>query len=189
MDKIKLKYGDWGPYNSPNNNERKAELPIMFWFMESYSDNLIEIGEVSDFYRPAEHTIYDLVNQRETTIVMDAFDIDYTGKNVISVSTIEHVGFGDYGHNKEEGKAIRLLKKIMSQAKNYLITFPIGFNLDFQKEILDNNIEYSIMSRTCLQTWKNDDKDFSKHKYNSPHYAGNAIGIITNLKVEFEFGD
>lgn len=186
---IKLQYQEWGSYNSPDSNERKAELPIMFWFIENYSDNLIEIGEVSDFYRPSKHIVYDLVKERESTIVKDAFDVDYRNKNVVSVSTFEHIGFGDYGHQKEQGKAFKLLLKIIDQATNYLITFPVGYNRDLEKEIVENYIHYSIISRTSLNTWKTVENDFNKYQYNSPQYAGNAIAVITNLNVTFKFGE
>ena len=80
--------------------------------MNEYKSNLIEIGEVTPFYADPEHPVYDLVTEKNTTIHKDAMEVDYKGKSVVSISTIEHVGHGDYGHAKEKDKAWKLYKKI-----------------------------------------------------------------------------
>ena len=103
---VKLYYGQWSNYNDPENNERKAELPIGFWFIDRFEGDVIEIGEVTDFYAEACHPVYDLCTERPTTIKKDAFDVDYREKNVLSISTVEHVGFGDYGQPKVPHQAI-----------------------------------------------------------------------------------
>ena len=190
MGKIKLEYGSWNGYNSPNSNERRVELPISFWFIENYSENLIEIGEVSPFYREPNHTVYDLVNQHGKTIVKDVMDVDYTGANVVSVSTIEHVGHGDYGHAKEEGKAWKLFEKIRKESKNYLISFPVGYNLSLEKTLTENRVEYILMKRDENNNWTaTKDQTLSDFKYSAPYDAGNAVAFLTNLDIEFTFGD
>jgi hypothetical protein len=194
MDKevIKLEYGGgWHTgYNCPDTNERRVELPLAFWFINNYNDNLIELGEVTDFYIDAKHPVYDLCKEREHTTQMDISDVDYTGKNVVSISTIEHVGNGDYGHQKDENKVLPLLNKIFDNAKNYLITIPVGFNRDLEKVIVENNIEYILMVRDQNNNWKQvKDKELKDYKYGDPYSAGNAVAILTNLNVEFTFGD
>jgi predicted O-methyltransferase YrrM len=187
-EQVKLYYGKWSKYNDPETNERKAELPVAFWFINKFEDDVIEIGEVTDFYIDARHTVYDLCTERPTTIKRDAFDVDYTGRNVLSISTVEHVGFGDYGQPKVPHQAIKLLKKMVSEAANYLISFPIGYNLELEQDMKDAGIDYSIIERSLTNHWTHvDHKDLSKYKYGSPQYAGNAIAIITNLDVHFTF--
>jgi hypothetical protein len=187
---INLKYGDWGGYNSPHSNERKVELPIVFWFVEKYKDNLIELGEVSCFYRDANHPIYDLRSEKPTTTVMDICDVDYEGKNVVSVSTIEHVGNGDYGYPKDPEKVLNLLQKIMKQSKNYLLTFPVGFNRKLEKTITDQNMKYILLVRDEKNNWTQvHDKKFDEYEYNKPYGAGNAVAILTNLNIGFTLGD
>lgn len=187
---INLKYGDWGGYNNPRSNERKVELPIAFWFIEEYNDNLIELGEVSCFYKDAEHPIYDLRADNSTTIVMDISDIDYKGKNVVSVSTLEHVGNGDYGYPKYPEKVLKLLQKIISQSKNYLLTFPVGFNRQLEKTITDQNMRYILLVRDEKNNWTQvNDKSFDEYEYNKPYGAGNAVAILTNLNIGFTLGD
>jgi hypothetical protein len=188
--KVKLEYGNWNGYNNPDNNERKVELPLAFWFINNYGDDLIELGEVTDFYIDAKHPVYDLVKEREHTTQMDISDVDYTGKNVVSISTIEHVGNGDYNHKVDPDKALALLNKIFAGAKNYLITFPAGFNRQLEKTIVENNIKHLIMIRDVDNRWTQvDDKEMKDYDYSKPYGAGNAVVILTNLNMRFTFGD
>ena len=192
MDKqtVKLTYGPLGGYNDPGSNERKVELPVAFWFIKEYKDNLIEIGEVSSFYEEPKHTVYDLVKEIGTTIIKDAIDVDYTDANVISISTIEHVGTGDYGHKPEDNKAWKLYEKIKNESKNYLISFPVGYNKEFEKVLTDNNVEYILMKRDQNNNWTSaKDQSLSDFEYNNPYYAGNAVAFLTNLDIEFIFGE
>lgn len=172
----------WGTYNSPQDNERKAELPIGAWFLEKFNHDVIEVGEVMNSHIPCTHTIYDLRTEMPGTIAKDARELDYKDKNVLSISTIEHVGEGD----------LDLVRKIQKQSKNYLITFPVGFNTDFDERVAASDIDYFVIERSTdgINTWTQiDSRDISSYKYNVPYYAGNAIVVITNLKVKFELKD
>lgn len=176
-------------YNSPAGNERRIELPVGMWFINEYKDNLIEIGEVLPFYGQKNHTVYDLVKESEVTIIKDALDVDYTDCNVVSLSTIEHIGKGDYGHAAESGKAARVYDKIKKEAKNYLISFPIGYNRELEKHLTDNNEKYIIMKRDEHNMWTTAvGQTLADFEYNSPYHAGNAVVFLTNLDIEFTFG-
>jgi hypothetical protein len=182
LKSIVLKYDlpRWGTYNSPKDNERKAELPIGAWFLKKYDHDVIEIGEVMNSHIDCKHTIYDLRNEMPGTIVKDAREIDYTGKNVLSISTIEHIGSDD----------VDLIKRIQTESNNYLITFPVGFARDFEQRLVESGIDYFIIERSSdgVNDWTQvTNKDFSLYNYNSPYAAGNAIVVITNLNVKFSY--
>jgi len=183
-DTVTLKYDleRWGSYNQPGNNERKVELPIGTWFLDKFNHDVVEIGEVTNSHIPVTHTVYDLRNEMPGTIVQDARELDYKKKNVLSISTVEHVGEGD----------LELIQRIQKESKNHLITFPVGFNRELEAKLVESGIEYSVIVRStdALNTWKQtDNKDLSLYNYNNPFYAGNAIVVITNLNVEFVFED
>lgn len=188
METVKLKYGKWSTYNDPKTNERQAELPLSFWFIEKFNNDVIEIGEVTDFYKPAAHTVYDLVKERESTIQKDAFDVDYKGKNVLSISTVEHVDSGDYGNPADKHRAVDLIKKIIDESDNYLISFPVGANRRMEDDILEKGYRYILLERNEQNFWRQaNHTDFNKYEYNYPHYAGNAIAVLTNLDIKIEF--
>lgn len=177
---IKLYYDFWGPYNNPRINERNIELPIAFWFIENYNDNLIEIGEVTPFYREANHPVYDLSSDIADRR-RDVFDINLTDKNVLSISTVEHVGFGDYGNTPVPHLAIEAIRNIRRQCRNYMITYPVGYNTELDVDLMESGDHYFVMFRDENNKWSMcPHKDLTKFKYNSPYYAGNAIVVITD---------
>lgn len=186
---ITLKYDFWGPYNNPRINERNIELPIAFWFIENYNNDLVEIGEVTPFYRDPQHPVYDLSSQLEERR-KDLFDIDLKGKNVLSISTVEHVGFGDYGNAPEPHMALEAIKYIKKHTKKYLITYPVGYNTELDDDLMHTKHKYFLMQRDEHNKWTMcDHKHMDLFKYNSPYYAGNAICVLSNVTDGFIIED
>src|SRR5262245_3390997 len=62
------------------------------------------------------------------------FNFDFSGANVLSISTLEHVGTGDYGVAKTESSP-DALAKLVDESATCLLTMPIGYN-----PILDNHL-------------------------------------------------
>lgn len=189
MPKIKLNYFGYHPYNNPTHSERNVELPLAFWFLEKFKNdaaNVIEIGEVTSFYRKPEHTIYDIAGEQPATILRDAAEIDYAGKNVLSISTIEHIGTTDYGQTPDLHRLPLVLNKMMA-SKNYLITFAFGYNPQLDELVKDKN--YFVLERIAPTRWEQvGKKSATTYQYHSPWYAGNGLCVLTNLKdIEFEF--
>lgn len=105
----------------------------------SGEQSIIEVGAVTPYYFPGmikdildAYDSHELVNYK-----MDLLDYDFTGKNVLSISTIEHVGTGDYNLEKKED-AVFALNKLLKESKHCLITWPIGYNKKLDKYVLDN---------------------------------------------------
>ena len=104
----------------------------------------IEVGAVTPYYFPGEISDildfwdkHELVNHHK-----DIFDFDYTGYNVISISTIEHVGRDEYaGAPKQVGNSVDALNKILNECAHCLITWPIGYNQMLDRYAAENNIE------------------------------------------------
>jgi len=183
-----LHYGEFDGYNNPKNNERRAELPIAFWFISMYYNNLIEVGEVTPFYAEVTYDVYDPSGEKPNTKKIDGFDIDYTNKNVLSISTVEHIGRGDYGFPVVPHQALEYIKLVKSQCNKFLITFPIGYNRELEEDLILDNQDFFIVERDSINNWKTvDHKDFSRYEYNSPYYAGNAIAVLTNTTFAFNF--
>ena len=186
---ITLKYDFWGPYNNPRINERNIELPIAFWFIEHYNDNLIEIGEVTPFYRDPQHPVYDLSSDIADRR-RDVFDINMTDKNVLSISTVEHVGFGDYGNTPEPHLAIEAIRLIRKKSRKHMITYPVGYNEELDYDLMHSEIPYFVMYRDDKNKWfMFDHKELQMFYYNEPFYAGNAIVVITNTTDGFTIED
>jgi hypothetical protein len=189
MAKIKLKYFGYHPYNNPTHSERNVELPLAFWFLKKFKndlENVIEVGEVTPFYKKPEHIVYDAVPEKSATIKKSALDVEYCGKHLLSISTIEHIGTQDYGLMPDPALLPAILSKMLA-SKNYLITFALGYNP--QLENLIKNERYIVLERIASTKWcPVENKPFENYKYHSPWYAGNAVCVLTNLEgLQFEF--
>jgi hypothetical protein len=188
MPKIKLKYFGYHPYNNPTHAERNVELPLAFWFLDKFRDdlrNVIEVGEVTPFYAPPQHAVYDVASEKPDTIKMDAVKVDYSGKNLLSISTVEHIGTADYGQTPNPELLPAVIGKMLA-SKNYLITFPLGCNAQLENLVKDQH--YIVLERIAPTKWRQKpDRNLTGYKYHSPWYAGNALCILTNLDLQLEF--
>lgn len=105
-------------HNSTRDNERGVELALAKEFLRRY-DNIIEVGAVTPYYfKEYTHEVFDLEDTHPRAKNVDASGMDFTGKNVLCISTVEH--FKD--------NSVPFIKNIIENANKYLITFPLGYN-------------------------------------------------------------
>jgi len=109
---------------------------------------------------------------------------------VLSISTLEHIGIDQYGNtNLSDTEAIKGLNQILTTAKNYFITIPIGFNKTFDKQIEAqlSSIphKYGILRKNKSgkpPEWiKVDPVTHLDYEYNKPYPFANFVLIITNV--------
>lgn len=121
--------------------DRSAELSLADAWLSSVSGPVIEIGAVTPYYWP--HRVDRIVDPADThQLVTDhasLFDVDTTGMNVLSISTLEHIGSGEYGLPKEADGPTRALRHITERCANYFITVPYGFHPDVDQNIFGNS--------------------------------------------------
>lgn len=182
--------GEYSGYMNRRMSERGIELYLMKKIIQKWNEtncSIIEVGAVSPYGFPNSDFINDIIdpydNHEKVTRKIDLFEFDFTGYNVISISTIEHVGLGDYGLNKDTTEkkynAIEALKKILSECDKCLITFPIGYNKQLDKYVYEN-----FKGTLCYKRGKFDNNwikcsitDCRKTKYSRIRYA-DAICVI-----------
>jgi hypothetical protein len=135
--------------------ERIVELALAdYWLDRVDTSQVLEVGAVTPYYWP--HRVPTVVDpadgHRLVTRRCSLFDVDFGGRSVLSISTLEHVGQGQYGQLFTPGLAVQGLAKIMAEAANLLITIPVGFNpeLDavlFAEDYLPPGLERRFMVR------------------------------------------
>ena len=122
-----------GLRDAPRRTERTVELSVADAWLTAVEGRgeppAIEIGAVSPYYWPRR--LRDVVDpaDRKCTIRKSLFDFDFSGRPVLCVSTIEHVGEGRYGLN-EPRQPLEALQQIQSQASRFLITLPWGWEVN-----------------------------------------------------------
>ena len=134
---------DNGPA-SAHNSERYIEVPLAIRWLKTLDPQikLVEIGAVMPYHIRSFHTVIDPYDEK-ATIKHPMEKFNYTNKNILCISTIEHIGNLEYGNSEENvdsGAAINALIKILDESNKCFITIPIGWNenLDIW---LKNNLE------------------------------------------------
>ncbi len=116
----------WPPFRM---TERSVELSIADEWIDDH-DDIFEIGAVTPYYWPGR--ISNIVDPTDKHALVNIrkclFEVDVSGRNVLSISTIEHVGQTEYGLKKDKYLAISALERLTSQANDFLITIPVGWN-------------------------------------------------------------
>lgn len=178
-----FKYFD-NPHNNTRINERTVEIPISLKFLEFNLKNLIEVGCVTPYYHECSHEVIDLTDDHPKSKKIDATQYNFKDKNVLSISTVEHVGLSDYGNEiKENNAAIILCEKIIKDSLNYFITWPLGYNKVLDSWAFENKRGYFISRRDdnkYLWIEKNQNELTEDNKVYGSFHCANSIIILTN---------
>lgn len=166
--------------------ERTIEVPIAKRWLDFYGKQIIEVGAVMPYWlKPKEmlHQVVDPYDPYDKGIKTDAEELSFLKLNVLSISTIEHIGLTEYGNsNSDQEKANRVLSKIIEEANNYLITIPLGYNLSLDQytETLHPTVKKFILIQTREDNrWEMGTVSIN-HKYNSPYKYANGVLFLTN---------
>lgn len=146
------------PYNDTKNCERAVEIPLAFNYLDWIAGDVVEIGAVTCYYRPASHIVIDPVDAYATKKALSQ-DCTFKNLNVLSISTIEHLGFGDYVPEINYGLAFNELYRIVMESKTCFITWPIGYNKIFDSQVKAN---YSLFNYFFYEKISDHPKRWSK---------------------------
>ncbi len=178
-------------YNRAFENERSVEIPLGDYFLDKFSNGVLEIGAVMPYYGKDSHCIIDLTDPHPKSIKANALNCDYKNKNILSISSVEHMMKKEYG-NGSDMDSIRVLEKILDESANFLITWGIGYNYVLDGFIKNNpSIPRFILKRVSqdnIYLVNRDSFDFSFPFGHSdrPIPQGffnnaNAVCVLTNL--------
>ena len=137
--------------------ERSVELALAKEWLENCNGNVAEVGAVTPYYFYSDK-ISDVIDPTDQHIRVNCknsiFDVSLRGKNVLSISTVEHIGLNEYGLT-ENMNVIDAIEKILNEAESYLITAPLGYNHVLDNWVRDNrdNPIIRIMKRGINNHW------------------------------------
>ena len=172
------------PYNLTRENERIIEVPLGQFFINTFGYEITEVGAVMGYYGFNCKEVIDTHDPLPGVIKVNAaYGVDYANKNVLSISTIEHFKSDEY-NNISDNDSIFFLEKVISSAKNFLITWPLGHNLLLDNYVKNSNkIPFFIMKRLSKDNqWEKEKTNNFSYLYNSPYPYANAICCVTSLK-------
>jgi hypothetical protein len=185
--------------------ERTVELPIIINIIqEEFKDgeiNMLEVGNVlsdpkyelpSGIIIPA-HDIVDKYEKRPGVISKDIMDYWPEGKMydlIVSISTIEHIGFDeDYKNPDKIPQTIERLKAMLAPGGKIVFTVPTGYNPDLDSKVLFNDnsdLQTYFMKRISKDNkWVQitDKKEAASCRYGSKYRAANCVAICMFSKA------
>jgi hypothetical protein len=168
-------------------NERAIELAVAKNYIESIRGNnhtSTEVGAVLPYY--IENDIFFCIDPTDKKADSNEGVENYcfSNHNVLSISTFEHIGNGDYGMKKVPGLAYDSLKRVYDECHTCLISWPIGFNPELDNQVKNDENLPRFFFRRGLENGKLkweltlDDTGFNA-RYGRPFQNGNSIIFIT----------
>lgn len=131
------------PVNTTLINERCIEIPLGIRFLDRIDiNNIIEVGCVMPFYGYCEHLIVDQFEKDHPAgevLNVDAMTFDFTGRDILCLSTIEHIGKEDYLNTDiDPQKAIDVLNKFDKEANSFLVTWGAMYHNELDEYVKAN---------------------------------------------------
>lgn len=119
-------------YHPAWDNERAVELPIIWdFYMNSNAEKVLEIGNVLSHNYQHSHDVVDKYEEEEGVINEDIVSYDPPAKYdlIISISTLEHVGYDENGECPEKFyEALENIQRLLAQGGEFIMTAPLGYN-------------------------------------------------------------
>lgn len=108
--------------------ERSVELGLADRWLAHVQEPVVEVGAVTPYYWPGRvHRIVDPADDHpQVTDLVSLFAVDFTQVNVLCLSTLEHIGTGEYGLARDAQGPLDALAHLTAACRNYLITVPFG---------------------------------------------------------------
>lgn len=180
---------------STHRNERAVEVPIALDFINKFENKrVLEVGNVLKKYSKTlslDYTILDKYEKESNVINEDILDFNPSQKfdAVVSVSTLEHIGFDEPQRSRDKIPQVlnHIKNKVLKRRGGLLITAPIGYNSWLDNYILSEKDSFEkvhfLKRVSILNFWKECQlKETINTKYNFPYSAANAIFIGLNFK-------
>jgi hypothetical protein len=172
-------------YNTTWNDERAVEIPILCKYVsENNENNILEIGNVLKHYSNTNHDIVDKYEKGKGVTNEDVVNFQTSKRYtlIVSISTLEHVGWDETPRNPEKiFKALNNLKNLLLPGGKLVVTIPIGHNPVLDKYLKDGKIKftenYYLKRISKSNKWIELNSGFTNAKFNYPFPAANVIFI------------
>ena len=176
-------------YNYTWANERAVEIPIIDKVVREYKGKrILEVGNVLSHYFLVQHDVLDKYEKEARVINQDVADFRPSKKYdlIISISTLEHVGWDEKPRSPEKLlAAVENLKGILAPGGKLMATLPLGYNPEMDDQLCKHKLPFTRLY--CLRRISRDNRwvesswhDVQGLKYGDPFPAANGlvIGVI-----------
>lgn len=176
------------PYNQTYCNERAVEIPIVWSIVQRVPpDRVLEVGNVLSHYFPTRHDVIDKYEPAPGVQNVDVVDFRPTRPYdlIISISTLEHVGFNEKPLEPEKPlRAIGHLQRCLSPQGRLVVTLPMGANPHLDRMLAEGRIP--LDDPLCLRRISTDNRwretswdDVRRVRYGHPYRNANGLVVAT----------
>jgi SAM-dependent methyltransferase len=182
-------------YNNTWDNERGVEVAIFKKFLDDgIKDHkrILEIGNVLNKYFTEKK--WDIVDKFEKAVGVINEDIaEYTPPKkydmILSISTLEHVGFDDDSVDPEVvDRALENIKSMLNIGGVFVFSDPLGYNKAWDKKIFENSYDLDdiiYLKRTGYRDWVESSLlSVAGVEYDFPYSNANALAICFYKKIK-----
>jgi hypothetical protein len=131
-----------------------------------------------------DHDVVDKYEKAEGVINEDVVDFHTSKKYslIISISTLEHVGWDEYPRDPEKiFDAIKNLKNLLGAGGKLVVTLPLGENNVLDKYLEIGKIKftenYYLKRISRSNKWEENESGYINSEHN-PHYPGAQVLFV-----------
>jgi len=173
-------------YNNTFRNERSVEISVARWFLSRRpSGRMLEVGNVLSHYGIEGHDVLDRYETIRGVMNEDivGFVPPHPYDTVVSISTIEHVGWDESPRAPE--RAVAAFEALLGSATSggrILVTFPIGYNPALDAGLRDRGVAMPIQTALIRTDSENhwveaSVEDGLTRRYGTPFNNANAVYV------------
>ena len=111
--------------------ERTVELALADMFLRVLgTEDVAEVGAVTPYYWPGRiATVVDPTDAHERVTTHAGWnEWSHDSFAILSMSTFEHIGAGEYGLAPDGNETRAAIDKLLTVTRPFLVTFPAGYN-------------------------------------------------------------
>lgn len=173
-------------YNHTWVNERAIEIPLVKEVLDATKGNVLEIGNVMNYYYPFAHDVVDKYEKGKGILNEDVVDFKLKKKydTIISISTMEHVGWDEAVRDAEKIPcSLEHLKNHLTPKGKIMMTIPLGYNLYLDELIAQGKLfdEAYFFKRGLFGRWQQVPYEVVR---GTPYIEGVSAKVLVLLVVK-----
>ncbi len=149
-------------YNISAINERRVEVPYFHSLVSEAASGtrILEVGNVISHYHPIEHAVIDKY-EKSARVPLRNLDVaelpkDETYDLIVSISTLEHVGWDEEEDPEKILRAIERLKAVLSPGGRLVFSVPVGYNPHLDRLLAARALPLTDALYLRRKTWANE---------------------------------
>lgn len=171
-------------YGATIRGERIVEVPIALEELKEHAGKrILEIGNVLSHYVPCDHVVVDKHERSDRCLNVDIMEFhpSYRFDFIVSISTVEHIGWNEYEREPEKAvRALRHMKSLLAPGGRMLVTIPWGQNPTLDRHLCSPECAFDVlryMKRVSSRnTWVQADASVLEHAcYGKPYPFANVL--------------